>query len=125
MAQCHLSLLTLIPGLSDSAGVGIESARMNPRAWLPRFAALVLTGMTACAKPAPPSVAESPQVAAGRQVFVINCSSCHNINPTLDGSLGPAIAGSPRALVAARVLHQAYPPGYKPKRVTHLMRPLP
>ncbi len=25
----------------------------------------------------------------------------------------------------ARVLHQSYPPGYKPKRTTHLMRALP
>lgn len=37
----------------------------------------------------------------------------------------PAIAGSPRALVDARVLHQAYPPGDKPKLATHLMRTMP
>ncbi len=94
-------------------------------AWLSLSAALILTAVTACTKPTPTSSTESTQVAAGRQVFVINCSSCHNINPNLDGTLGPAIAGSPRALVAARVLRQAYPPGYKPKRATHLMRPLP
>ena len=54
-----------------------------------------------------------------------NCASCHNTNPNHDGSSGPAIAGSPRELVEARVLHQSYPPGYKPKRTTHLMRKLP
>ena len=98
---------------------------MNPRTWWVYCGALILTALTACTKPTPTSSGESSPVAAGRRVFVINCSSCHNINPNLNGSLGPAIAGSPRALVAARVLHQAYPPGYKPKRATHLMRPLP
>lgn len=76
-----------------------------------------------CAKPS--TTTDSAAVADGRQAFLANCSSCHNINPNLDGSLGPAIAGSPRALVEARVLHQAYPPGYHPKRSSHLMRALP
>ncbi|HVN90114.1 MAG TPA: cytochrome c [Candidatus Binataceae bacterium] len=82
---------------------------------------MLLVLLFGCAKAPTPST----PVEAGRQDFLINCSSCHNINPNLDGSLGPAIAGSPRALVEARVLHQAYPPGYKPKRDTHLMRALP
>jgi mono/diheme cytochrome c family protein len=64
-------------------------------------------------------------VAEGRRVYVINCSSCHNLNPNLNGSIGPAIAGSSRALIAARVLHQSYPAGYKPERASHLMHPLP
>ena len=54
-----------------------------------------------------------------------NCALCHNTNPNLPGSLGPPIAGSPRELVEARVLHRSYPAGYKPRRTTHLMRPLP
>lgn len=101
---------------------------MNPRtsgAWSVRAAVIILAGLAACAKPVSAPSTESPQGARGRKVFVVNCSSCHNINPKLDGSLGPAIAGAPRALVEARVLHQAYPPGYQPKRTTHLMRPLP
>ncbi len=84
---------------------------------------VVLIGLSACPKPAPST--ESQAVTTGRQAFLINCASCHNINPNLDGSVGPAIAGAPRDLVEARVLHQAYPPGYTPKRTTHLMRPLP
>jgi len=54
-----------------------------------------------------------------------NCVVCHNPNPNLPGSQGPAIAGSSRALVEARVLHLAYPPGYTPKRNSHAMRAFP
>jgi mono/diheme cytochrome c family protein len=79
--------------------------------------------LNACAKPGPSNA--STAVAEGQRVFIVNCSSCHNINPNLDGAVGPAIAGSSRALVEARVLHQSYPAGYKPKRPTHLMRALP
>jgi mono/diheme cytochrome c family protein len=58
-------------------------------------------------------------------VYLVNCASCHNADPRLPGSVGPPIAGSPRALVEARVLHRSYPPAYVPKRSTHLMRPMP
>lgn len=61
----------------------------------------------------------------GRVLYATNCAVCHNANPNLSGSLGPPIAGAPRALVEARVLHAAYPPGYKPKRTSHVMQPLP
>jgi len=61
------------------------------------------------------------QVEAGRRAFAANCVVCHNPDPTKDGAVGPAIAGSPPELVRARVLHAEYPPGYRPKRDTHLM----
>ena len=61
----------------------------------------------------------------GAVIYRTNCSACHNENPNLPGSLGPAIAGSPKELIAARVLHGAYPVGYDPKRRTHIMKPLP
>jgi mono/diheme cytochrome c family protein len=61
----------------------------------------------------------------GAVIYRTNCSACHNENPNLPGSLGPAIAGSPKELIAARVLHGAYPVGYDPKRHTHIMKPLP
>jgi mono/diheme cytochrome c family protein len=68
-----------------------------------------------------------PQTPAqrGRQAYMSNCIVCHGVNPNLPGSQGPAIAGSSRELVEARVLHVSYPPGYKPKRPTHAMRPFP
>lgn len=61
----------------------------------------------------------------GAVIYRTNCIACHNADPNLPGSLGPAIAGSPRDLIAARVLHGVYPVGYMPKRHTHIMRPLP
>jgi mono/diheme cytochrome c family protein len=68
---------------------------------------------------------EPEAVTRGRAVFMANCASCHNTNPNLAGSLGPPIAGSSRQLIEARVLHASYPPGYHPKRPSHLMQPMP
>ena len=64
-------------------------------------------------------------VQRGRRVYVANCTVCHNTDPALPGSIGPAVAGSPRALIEARVLRAEYPPGYTPKRSTHAMVALP
>jgi len=74
-----------------------------------------------------PGCSSAPQTPArrGRVVYMTNCVVCHNSNPNLPGSQGPAIAGSSRALIAARVLHLSYPPGYKPQRTTHAMRAFP
>lgn len=87
-----------------------------------RFAALILATATAVA--CGPSGPQTP-AQRGRIVYLTNCIVCHNPNPNLPGSQGPAIAGSSRALVQARVLHLAYPPGYTPKRKTHAMRSFP
>jgi mono/diheme cytochrome c family protein len=84
------------------------------------MALLALLG--ACSRPTSRSL---DPVTAGRLAYIANCASCHNLDPNLDGPLGPAIAGSPRALIEARILHQAYPPGSHPKRSTHLMRAMP
>ena len=64
-------------------------------------------------------------VERGRLIYMTNCVVCHNRDPNLPGSEGPALAGSSRELVEARVLHLAYPHGYTPKRSTHLMRAIP
>jgi mono/diheme cytochrome c family protein len=61
----------------------------------------------------------------GRAVYTSNCIACHNPNPSLDGSLGPAIAGSGLDLISYRVLTRAYPPGYKPKRKSGVMPAFP
>lgn len=61
----------------------------------------------------------------GKAVYAANCTACHAADPNLDGAIGPAIAGSSRALVEARVLRAGYPPGYTPKRDSHAMVALP
>jgi mono/diheme cytochrome c family protein len=81
--------------------------------WLAVLAALVIA---AC------QPAKVTPVERGRIIYMINCAVCHNPDPNLAGTQGPPLAGSSRELIAARVLHLAYPPGYTPKRNTHLMR---
>lgn len=61
----------------------------------------------------------------GKAVFYSNCIACHNPNPTLDGSIGPAVAGSSLDLITHRVLTRDYPPGYKPKRNSEVMPDFP
>jgi mono/diheme cytochrome c family protein len=81
------------------------------------FSAVVFT--VACnSKPPDP-------VEKGRLVYMTNCVVCHNPNPNLPGTQGPAIAGSSQALLEARVLHLSYPPGYTPQQTTHTMRAFP
>jgi len=75
--------------------------------------------------PANASGGDDPLVARGKLVYGQACIACHNVDPTLDGPLGPAIAGSSLALVEARVLRAEYPDGYTPKRNTRAMVALP
>lgn len=63
--------------------------------------------------------------AKGKQVFMANCMACHNIDPAKDGAIGPAIKGTSTALLEKRLLAGAYPAGYKPKRDTKMMPPMP
>jgi len=63
-----------------------------------------------------------PDLAARGEHYYKNvCIACHNGDPTNDGTLGPAIAGSSRALLEAKVLRGEYPAGYTPKRNTGQM----
>jgi len=79
-------------------------------------------------KPAEPMVdTRTPEelVEAGRSVYNANCIACHNMNPTRDGALGPAVAGASLGLLEARVIRGEYPEGYTPKRPSRVMIPLP
>jgi mono/diheme cytochrome c family protein len=71
--------------------------------------------------------ASDPQAALtkrGQQVYAINCTACHAPDPGEAGPVGPAVAGSPLALLEAKVLRNEYPPGYVPQRDTKAMIPL-
>ncbi len=66
-----------------------------------------------------------PMIDRGRSVYLSHCTACHAMDPAVDGPVGPAVKGTLPALLEARVLHAAYPPGYRPKRSTHVMPALP
>jgi len=70
-------------------------------------------------------LAPSTPVSRGRLIYETNCAACHNADPTQPGVLGPPIEGSSRILITDRVTSASYPPGYTPKRATHLMQRLP
>jgi len=77
--------------------------------------------------PAPASSAAAAAGSAekGKQVWLGQCIACHNPDPTRDGPVGPAVKGSSRDLVEARVVRGEYPAGYTPKRPTKVMPPRP
>ena len=101
-------------------------ARRAGRAATARLLSLTLAAIVgvvfaaACGKPRTLTAADRGEV-----IYRTNCISCHNRDPNLPGPLGPAIAGAPRSLIEARVLHGTYPPGYHPQRKSHTMRALP
>lgn len=58
----------------------------------------------------------SPLAKQGERVYQNICITCHNSDPSQDGTVGPAIAGSSAELLEARLIHGTYPKGYTPKR---------
>ena len=83
--------------------------------------AVVLAALAGCSGPS----GLSPEAERGRQAFLAHCSSCHSADPAQNGPLGPAVKGSTRELLEARVLRGVYPPGYTPKRPSAVMQPMP
>ena len=84
---------------------------------------------TPTAEPTTPAAAEPASAedlaARGRTVYMANCIACHSQDPSVDGALGPAVTGSSRELLEARVMRGEYPEGYTPKRPSKVMIPLP
>ena len=72
--------------------------------------------------PSGPDLSEAAQ--RGKTTYYTVCIACHNAKPSLE-ALGPAIAGSSRELLEARVVHGTYPPGYEPKRKSQAMPAFP
>lgn len=64
-------------------------------------------------------------VERGKSVYLSTCIACHNVNPKLDGALGPAVADASLQLLEAKIVRGEYPAGYQPKRATRLMVALP
>ena len=66
-----------------------------------------------------------PVAERGRQVYLAQCTQCHATDPSQNGPVGPAVRGSSRELLEARILKGSYPRGYRPKRSTSVMPPQP
>ncbi len=64
-------------------------------------------------------------VERGKAIYNLNCIACHNPDPTKDGATGPSLSDSSKELIEARVLRATYPAGYKAKRDSKVMPPLP
>jgi len=102
------------PGDASPVDVGEKAGSMAPASPSPSPVETVATE-------------RSPEqlIEAGRSVYNANCIACHGVDPTRDGALGPAVAGSSLELLEARVLRAEYPPGYEPKRPSRVMVALP
>lgn len=82
----------------------------------------------ACTKKPPVNLAElTPEqlVQRGRQVYAMNCIACHNSDPKLDGTIGPAVWGVSRELLNYKILGGTTPSGYTPKKAGAVMPKMP
>jgi len=84
-----------------------------------RIWALIALAALACTRESEDS--GDPAVARGEKIYRNICVACHNADPNEAGSLGPAIAGSSRAMLEAKLLRGEYPAGYTPQRNTSQM----
>ena len=87
--------------------------------------ALLAAGAAALALAACGHEPLSPVAERGRQVYVSQCTSCHAFDPAQPGPVGPEVKGASREVLEAKTLKATYPPGYKPKRPTSVMPPMP
>lgn len=97
----------------------------KPRIFLFAVGGALLLPLLSCQKNAGTQKPLTALEARGKAVYFSNCIQCHNPNPTLDGSIGPAVAGSSLDLITHRVLTRDYPAGYKPKRSSDVMPDFP
>ncbi len=81
----------------------------------------VLVLLAACSGGGEPETA----IVRGERVYQNVCAACHNGNPAQKGLVGPAIAGSSRELLYARVIEGRYPEGYEPKQAGGAMPKFP
>ena len=72
-----------------------------------------------------PGALEEGDPAKGKKVYLRLCANCHGTNPAWGNFKAPALTGSSRELLEARILRAAYPPGYKPKKTTKNMPAFP
>jgi mono/diheme cytochrome c family protein len=64
---------------------------------------------------------KTSEASEGAALYKTRCASCHNVNPTKPGSIGPDLTGSSLELITLKTQKRQYPAGYKPKRKTRIM----
>jgi mono/diheme cytochrome c family protein len=112
----------LAAGCDPSTPSRKTSGAQNPAASATRPTDQAVEGNGASRNAAPaPAETQDDGVAQGRQAYLSSCIACHNADPTQEGSLGPALAGSSRELLEAKVLRGEFPAGYTPKRPSRTM----
>ena len=97
-----------------------EERRRRSGVRVPSLLLVIGFGAVACSNPK-----LSPSAERGRQVYLGQCTTCHSIDPSQPGPVGPPLKGASRGVLEAKVLRGEYPPGYTPKRPTTLMPPQP
>ena len=100
-----------------------EAARRSPLPRNGRIAAGALVLLLGGCSGGETAFSEAAQ--RGRGTYNEVCIACHNSNPALAGSVGPAVAGSSLELLTARVVRGEYPPGYTPKSNSNAMPAFP
>ena len=78
------------------------------------LAAALLSLAAACSGDGEPA-AETAAM-RGERVYQNVCIACHHGDPNKDAAIGPAVAGSSRELIEARVVRGEFLPGHTPKR---------
>lgn len=87
---------------------------------------IALLSLTACQKKdETPQAPLSDLAKKGKGTYLANCIACHNPDPRIDGSIGPAVAGASLELLEARIMRREYPAGYTPKRKSDQMPDFP
>lgn len=89
------------------------------------YRSLALLGLACCIACSESKPAADGAAAQGEKIYKNVCITCHDPDPTREGAVGPALAGSSEELLRAKVLRGEYPPGYSPRRSSKLMPPLP
>lgn len=98
----------------------------TPSRWrLRRRAGALLLVVAALAGCTESGTTRDPAAERGRQIYLAQCISCHNVDPSLPGAVGPPVRGSSQDLLEAKLGRGTYPPGYTPKRTTAVMPPQP
>ncbi len=127
--RVHIVFAAAIALCVAAGSVGCSEQSAPPQAPAPKSSPQPSTPEPAAKAPEPPATPEAADpatlIARGRSVYAANCTACHNPDPSIDGGLGPAVAGSSLELLRLRVLEAKYPEGYTPKRETGLMIALP